>query len=189
MTAAQADLAGAHREFLEIPEGIVIDTPRVEDGAAIWRIARDSQVLDLNSSYSYLLWCRDFAGTSVVARDEDSGEPVGFVTGYIRPERPQTLVVWQVAVDRAQRGRGLAASLLDGLTARVTGELGVRRVETTITPDNTASNRLFTSFAERHGASVDREVLFHGGLFPDGGHEPEVLYKIGPFAPLATAAP
>jgi L-2,4-diaminobutyric acid acetyltransferase len=167
-----------------MPEGIEFDTPRVEDGAAIWRIARDSKALDLNSSYSYLLWCRDFAATSAVARGEN-GEPVGFVTGYIRPERPQTLVVWQVAVDGPQGGRGLAAALLDGLTARVTGELGVRRVETTITPDNTPSNRLFTSYAERHGATVDREVLFDGGLFPDGGHEPEVLYRIGPVAPAA----
>ncbi|MGP4003933.1 diaminobutyrate acetyltransferase [Streptomyces sp. 8N706] len=185
MTAAQAALAGADREFLGMPEGLELDAPRVEDGAVIWRIARDSKVLDLNSSYSYLLWCRDFAATSVVARD-GQGEPVGFVTGYIRPERPQTLVVWQVAVDHAQRGRGLAGALLDGLTARVADELDVHRVETTITPDNTASNRLFTSFAERHGAAVQREVLFHGGLFPDGGHEPEVLYRIGPLA--ATAA-
>ncbi|MGP3981513.1 diaminobutyrate acetyltransferase [Streptomyces sp. KR80] len=184
MSAARADLAGTSREFLEMPEGLELDTPRVEDGAAIWRIARDSKVLDLNSSYSYLLWCRDFAGTSVVARD-GRGEPVGFVTGYIRPERPETLVVWQVAVDHGQRGRGLAGALLDGLAARVTERLGVRRVETTITPDNTASNRLFTSFAERHGAAVDRDVLFDGGLFPDGGHQPEVLYRIGPLADAA----
>ncbi|MFF3766621.1 diaminobutyrate acetyltransferase [Streptomyces sp. NPDC001922] len=181
MTAAQAALAGVDTEFLEMPEGLELDTPRVEDGAAIWRIARDSKVLDLNSSYSYLLWCRDFAATSVVARD-GGGEPVGFITGYIRPERPQTLVVWQVAVDHAQRGRGLAAALLDGLTLRVAGGLGVRSVETTITPDNAPSNRLFTSFAERHGAAVEREVLFDGGMFPDGGHEPEVLYRIGPLA-------
>ncbi|MET7937287.1 diaminobutyrate acetyltransferase [Streptomyces sp. NPDC005322] len=180
MTAAQADLA---RRELDLPEGLSLDTPRVEDGAAIWRIARDSKALDLNSSYSYLLWCRDFAATSVVARDA-AGEPVGFVTGYIRPERPETLVVWQVAVDDAWRGRGLAAGLLDGLTARVAAEKGVSGIETTITPDNTASNRLFTSFAERHGAAVEREVLFHGGLFPDGGHEPEVLYRIGPLADL-----
>ena len=88
MTAAQADLQ--------------IDRPAVADGAALWRIARDSKTLDLNSSYSYLLWCRDFAATSAVARDE-TGQPVGFVTGYTRPERPRTLLVWQVAVDEAFR--------------------------------------------------------------------------------------
>ncbi|CAO0837892.1 L-2,4-diaminobutyric acid acetyltransferase OS=Streptomyces microflavus OX=1919 GN=ectA_1 PE=3 SV=1 [Streptomyces microflavus] len=68
----------------------------MEDGAAIWRIARDSEVLDLNSSYSYLLWCRDFAATSAVARGED-GEPIAFVTGYIRPEprpRPSSSGRW-----------------------------------------------------------------------------------------------
>ncbi|MFD9004021.1 diaminobutyrate acetyltransferase [Streptomyces sp. NPDC059582] len=165
MTAAQADLQ--------------IDRPSVTDGAALWRIAKDSGTLDLNSSYSYLLWCRDFAGTSAVARGED-GRPVGFVTGYVRPERPRTLLVWQVAVDPAYRGRGLAASMLDGLTARIAAEHGVTSVETTITPGNTASERLFTSYAARHGASVSREVLFDAGLFPDGPHDPEVLYRIGP---------
>ncbi|MFF5568759.1 diaminobutyrate acetyltransferase [Streptomyces sp. NPDC012623] len=179
MTAAQADLAGARSEF---NRHRTIDTPRVEDGAAIWRIARDSEVLDLNSSYSYLLWCRDFAATSLVARD-DGGAPIAFVTGYVRPERPEALVVWQVAVDSAQRGKGLAGTLLDELTARVTDELGVTAVETTVTPDNTASDRLFTAYAARHGARLEREVLFDGGLFPDGVHQPEVLYRIGPLSP------
>ncbi|MGW7258094.1 diaminobutyrate acetyltransferase [Streptomyces sp. NPDC054834] len=167
MTAAQADL--------------LIDHPVVADGAALWRIAKDSKTLDLNSSYSYLLWCRDFAATSAVARDTD-GTPVGFLTGYVRPEQPHTLLVWQVAVDAAHRGRGIAAALLDGLTARLGAERGITCVETTITPGNTASERLFTSYADRHGAKLSREVLFDTGLFPDGPHEPEVLYRIGPLS-------
>ncbi|WP_405800235.1 diaminobutyrate acetyltransferase [Streptomyces sp. NBC_01506] len=191
MTAAQADLAGVRSEFTR---SFRIDAPRVEDGAAIWRIARDSQVLDLNSSYSYLLWCRDFAATSVVARDTTSGHhdaarsaadgaPIAFVTGYIRPERPEALVVWQVAVDRAHRGKGLAGTLLDALTRRVTEEQGITSVETTVTPDNVASDRMFQAYSERHGATLEREVLFDGGLFPDTGHQPEVLYRIGPLTP------
>ncbi|CAL9558558.1 L-2,4-diaminobutyric acid acetyltransferase [Streptomyces sp. enrichment culture] len=167
MTAAQADLQ--------------IESPTVADGAALWRMARDSKVLDLNSSYSYLLWCRDFAATSAVARDE-RGEAVGFVTGYVRPDRPDTLLVWQVAVDEAHRGRGIAAALLDGLAARAVERRGLSAVETTITPGNTASERLFTSFAERHGARLEREELFGTALFPDGPHEPEVLYRIGPLS-------
>nr|AMY57839.1 L-2,4-diaminobutyric acid acetyltransferase subunit [Streptomyces sp. WS041] len=183
MTAAQADLV---RSALDLPEDLTLDTPRVEDGAAIWRIARDSKALDLNSSYPYLLSCRDFAATSVVARDADGG-PVGFITGYVRPERPETLVVWQVAVDHAQRGRGLAATLLHGLVPRVAAT-GVRGIETTITPDPTASNRLFTSFAARHQAPLERDLLFHGGLFPDGAHEPDLLYRIGPLGSLGPSA-
>ena len=176
MTAAQEDLVRAATEFLEI------DAPRVEDGAAIWRIARDSKALDLNSSYSYLLWCRDFAATSVVARDSPGGEPIAFITGYVRPERPETLVVWQVAVDHGHRGRGLAGTLLEALTEKVAARQGVKSIETTVTPDNIASDRLFTSYAERRGVSLEREVLFDGGLFPEGTHLPEVLYRIGPIA-------
>lgn len=158
---------------------LLLDTPGLADGAEMWRIARDSEVLDVNSSYSYLLWCRDFSRTSVVASDED-GRLVGFVTGYVRPDSPRTLVVWQVAVDRAHRGRGLAARMLDDLAIRGTA-VGVRQMETTITPGNRASQRLFTSFGERHGALVEREELFSEDLFPEGqGHEPEVLYRIRP---------
>lgn len=54
--------------------------------------------------------------------------------------------------------------------------------KTTITPGNTASERLFTSFAARHGARCEREVLFAADQFPDGPHDPEVLYRIGPLA-------
>lgn len=165
MTAASPDL--------------LIEHPATTDGAALWRLAKDSKTLDLNSSYSYLLWCRDFSDTSVVARGAD-GEPVGFVTGYLRPERPHTLLVWQVAVDAGHRGLGIAASLLDSLAARLIAERGITELETTITPGNTASERLFTSFAERHGARVSREVLFPAELFPGGPHDPEVLYRIGP---------
>ncbi|MGW0821178.1 diaminobutyrate acetyltransferase [Streptomyces sp. NPDC002845] len=206
MTAAQADTsapapmpvptsAQAAAEFLEMPEGLRIERPEVTDGAALWRIARDSRTLDLNSSYSYLLWCRDFAGTSVVARDA-TGEPVGFITAYVRPDQPGTLLVWQVAVDAAYRGRGLAAALLDGLTAQVARRHPLTTVETTITPGNTASERLFASFAERHGARVTTQVLFDTDLFPDSPndptdpsgahdpHDPEVLYRIGPLTHL-----
>ncbi|MFD0314179.1 diaminobutyrate acetyltransferase [Streptomyces flavalbus] len=170
MTAAHADL--------------YIDRPGVTDGAALWRLAKESGTLDLNSSYAYLLWCRDFSGTSVVARGDD-GEPVGFVTGYLRPDRPGTLLVWQVAVDAAYRGRGLAARLLDALTTQVAAERGLDAVETTITPGNTASERLFTSYAARHGARVEREVLFATDHFPDGPHDPEVLYRIAPLTDLS----
>ncbi|MFF5970146.1 diaminobutyrate acetyltransferase [Streptomyces sp. NPDC012769] len=164
--------------------GVDIGPARPTDGADLWRLARGSGELDVNSPYSYLLWCRDFAGTTAVARD-DSGRAVGFVTGYLRPEAPGTLFVWQVAVDGSYRGTGVAGRLLDALSARVAAEHGPIRLEATVTPGNVASDRLFRSYARRHGATVTQEVLFPSAAFPDtpdadGGHEPEVLYRIGP---------
>lgn len=160
-------------------EQVCIEAPDIADGAALWRIARDSEKLDLNSPYSYLLWCRDFHRTSVVARV--GGDPVGFVTGCLRPDSEDTLFVWQVAVDAAQRGRGLAGTLLDSLLTRLVDH-GVRFLETTVTPDNAASNRMFRSLAERWSVHCERTELFASGEFPDG-HEAEFLYRLGPFRP------
>ncbi|MFI8823716.1 diaminobutyrate acetyltransferase [Streptomyces sp. NPDC053431] len=163
--------------------GVTIGPAEPADGADLWRLARESGELDVNSPYSYLLWCRDFAATSAVARD-DSGRAVGFVTGYLRPEAPGTLFVWQVAVDDSVRGTGVAGAMLDALAARLAAEHGPVRLEATVTPGNAPSDRLFRSYARRHGATVTREVLFPTTAFPDapeaGVHEPEVLYRIGP---------
>ncbi|WP_433324770.1 diaminobutyrate acetyltransferase [Spirillospora sp. CA-294931] len=135
-------------------------------------------MLDVNSPYSYVLWCRDFAESSIVARAD--GSPCGFISGYVRPGSPDTLFVWQVAVDQRFRGRGLARGMLDELAARASAR-GCRHVEATVTPGNTASTRMFESFARDHGCDLTRAPLFGAEHLPDG-HEPEVLFRIGPLA-------
>lgn len=164
------------RNARQTPE-VVFDSPSVRDGPELWRLAVASRVLDVNSRYAYLLWCRDFASTSVVAR-LSSGTVAGFVTGYRRPEEPNTLVVWQITVDAALRGRGIASQMLDELLARVPD---THYVETTITPGNTTSQVLFTKFAQRNGALINRRELFSRELLGET-HEPEVLYRIGPIS-------
>lgn len=153
---------------------VVIGGPSLVDGRVLWRIARDSAVLDLNSSYAYLLWTRDFADTTVVARG--AAGPVGFVSGYRRPDAPDVLMVWQVAVAESHRGRGLARAMLDGLV----GQVRPRFLETTIAPTNDASVRLFASLARAHGVELARSALFTPELFPDE-HEAEQLHRIGPW--------
>lgn len=144
----------------------------------MWRIARDSKTLDLNSSYAYLVYCRDFRRTSRVAVVD--GQAVGFIIGHVRPERPHHLFVWQVAVDESYRGRGLAGRMLDELFAGVAAAYDVHTVETTITDDNQASQKLFSSFARRwQMAPLTVDPLFEPEHFPDG-HDAEKLYEIGP---------
>lgn len=147
-------------------------------------MARDSQVLDLNSSYSYLLWCRDFSATSVLASIE--GKPAGFVTAYLRSDAPDTLMVWQVAVNAEFRGQGIAARMLDSLVDQVSEQTGdgtgrppVAWLETTITADNEASVALFEGFAHRNGTRLERTALFEDEHFPDD-HDTEYLFRIGP---------
>ncbi|GAB3615800.1 diaminobutyrate acetyltransferase [Okibacterium endophyticum] len=151
--------------------------PRREHAADMWRLARDSVTLDLNTSYAYLVYCRDFARTSRIALID--GDPAGFVIGHLRPEHPSNLFVWQIAVSERYRGIGLAGRMLDDLVEPFARAAGVT-VETTITRDNAASQQLFASFAKRraHG-SMSVTPLFVEGDFPDG-HSAEELYEIGP---------
>lgn len=161
--------------------GVSIAEPDRTDGAHLWRLARDSRVLDLNSSYAYMLWCRDFAGTSVVAKVD--GNVVGFVTGFLRPEAPDTVMVWQVAVDARQRGRDLASRMLHTLVDRLSPQ-GVCWLQATVCRSNEASVRLFSALARDRGTGIERRDLFTPEDFPadePDGHEAEYLYVIGPF--------
>ncbi|MGH8876348.1 MAG: diaminobutyrate acetyltransferase [Stackebrandtia sp.] len=157
------------------------EPPRIDDGEHLWQLAIDSRTLDVNSRYSYLLWCRDFAATSVVARHD--GKPVGFITGYRRPDSPGTLFIWQVAVADSHRRQGLARRMLDHLVNRLLPK-GITTLEATVTPDNLPSTRLFTSFAKTRGAHLSREELFSGQQLGEG-HLAEVLFRILPLGPTS----
>lgn len=144
----------------------------------MWRVAASSGELDANSSYMYLVFARDFADTCRVALVDD--DVVAFVLGYRRPDHPERLFVWQIAVDERYRGAGLAGRLLDDLVSVCADtESSVKYIETTITDDNTASRRLFAGFAARWGASLDVSALFEEHDFPDQ-HDAERLHRIGP---------
>lgn len=164
MTIRTEDVAG-------LPQEVQFREPDRADGAAMWRLARDSGSLDLNTSYAYLLFARDFADTCRVAVVD--GDVVGFVLGYRRPAEPETLFVWQIAVDPAQRGKQLAGRLLGDVAA------DARFVEASITADNAASQRLFERFARDRGADLTRGEFLAASDFPDG-HDAEGLVRIGP---------
>jgi diaminobutyrate acetyltransferase len=162
---------------------VMITEPDSTDGPELWRLARASHALDVNSSYAYLLWCHDFASTSAVARLD--GAVVGFVTGFLRPEAPDTVMVWQVAVDAQQRGRKLGCRMLQAIVDRLVPQ-GVRWMHTTISPSNHASIRLFSALARDRDTRIQRRALFAPDDFPPeepGEHEAEELYVIGPFHP------
>ena len=78
------------------------------------------------------------------------------------------------------RGQGLALRMLLALTARVAAADGVRFIETTISPDNAASQALFLKAFNQLGISHSTSVLFSSQQHFSGLHEDEVLYRAGP---------
>jgi diaminobutyrate-2-oxoglutarate transaminase len=156
----------------------VLREPTPDDGSALWQLVEELGNLDLNSPYAYLLVGRHLASTSAVA--EFDGELVAFVSAYRPPTHNDVLFVWQVGVHSKMQGYGLARKLLFHILDRDACQ-GVRWIETTVTPNNLPSQRLFRSLARHLDTQLAVSPYFPRDLFPeDRLHKSEELYRIGP---------
>lgn len=161
-------------QHVEITE---VCSPHTGDGAAVWRLIRDCDGLDLNSSYAYLLLCDSFRDTCVVARSS-ALELAGAALCLRKPRQPDTLFVWQLAVRSEARGAGLGMAMLQHVMAAPACS-GVRFVEAHIAPQNGASEALFRKFARVRRAPLVFDEGFPANEFPDA-HAAERLVRIGP---------
>ncbi len=168
-------------ETAAIGPSFALRNPHHRDGAALHELIAACPPLDLNSAYAYLLVCQHHGATSVVAEAEPttpSGSSLAAaITAYVPPAQPDTLFVWQVAVDDRHRGRGLGHRMLQYCIEQTP----VRWLETSISPSNHASRQLFTRFAARQGVEVVTLPFFSASDFGKGQHEEELLYRIGPW--------
>jgi L-2,4-diaminobutyric acid acetyltransferase len=157
---------------------IVFRYPKIQDGKYFWEIAKASKTLDVNSAYHYLIMCRHFGRTCIAA--EKQGRIIGFVTAYIPTDSPDTIFIWQVAVNEKERGQGLGAHMLLNVFKNVK-TLSVKNLDATITPSNQASIKLFTAVARKLKAPFEFEKeFFSEANFGQNAHEPEILFHIGP---------
>lgn len=156
---------------------ITLRPPVAEDGAAVFKLIAQCPPLDTNSMYCNLLQCSHFSATSVAA--ECRGEIVGFISGYVQQDNPDTLFIWQVAVSEKARGQGLASRMLQNILSRQVKD-SIRYIETTITPDNRASWALFKRLAKALDAELNDSVMFERQQHFAGQHETEMLARIGP---------
>lgn len=152
----------------------------MDDAGAIWTLVQESGVLDVNSSYCYLVLCEYFAETTVVVRQGD--RLAGFLTALVSPDDMSRLFVWQVGVSAADRSRGLAKHMLRHLLARSACQ-GVTHIETTVSPSNIPSNYLFSSLARDLDTTLEARGTYSPEFFPESDHEPEQRLLLGPFNP------
>lgn len=158
-------------------DGITLRKPTAEDGAPLHALVRECKPLDENSTYCNLLQCTHFADTCIVA--EKAGGLVGFVSGYRKPREPHIYFLWQVGVAEAGRGHGLAKRMIQAILAREDCS-GVTELNTTVTPSNQPSRKLFAALAEAESAEMTEHDYFTAEHFGGSGHEPEYLFRIRP---------
>jgi L-2,4-diaminobutyric acid acetyltransferase len=157
---------------------ITLRNPTARDGKNVWSLVRDCAPLDENSMYCNLLQCSHFANTCVLAERGD--DIVGWVSAYRPPEEPDVIFIWQVAVSEKARGEGLGKKLLQHLLG-LDAAAGVHYLKTTITKDNAASWRLFSSLAKSAPAPMRDAPWFEKDRDFGGAHETEHMVTIGPF--------
>lgn len=157
----------------------VLRKPTAKDGPAVSELIAACPPLDRNSPYCHLLQCTDFADTCVLAVSND--KPIGWVSAYRPPGDPETLFVWQVAVHEDARGLSLGKEMiLDILRRDVCA--GVRRLKTTVTPDNDASRGMFRSLARSLETSLKEKPHFDSSRHFRERQDSEHLITIGTFA-------
>jgi len=157
-------------------DNLIFRKPNLEDGLAIYALVKASPPLDVNSSYLYFLQASHFADSCIVV--EHNQKIVGFVSGYFRPDEPQSLFIWQVAVSKTMRGQGLAKRMIQALLDNQKGCATVPQVCCTISPSNKASQGLFKSFAEQYGLQLTVTAFIEEVHFGSEGHEAEELYSL-----------
>ena len=163
---------------MDTTDNIQIAHPVRGDGPAMKRIAQETGVLSVNSTYYYALMARLFQNACMVAR---CGQTVcGYITGFFLPDRPGTLFVWQIGVSPAAQGKGLGKRLLVALAQQARPEF----IEATIDPDNTASINVFKSAARHLNADwVFSDTPFFDKIDLGETEPPENRMRIGHIRP------
>lgn len=157
----------------------LIRHPKPEDGRKIWQLVRDTQILDLNSVYCYLLLCSHFRETCIIA--ETDNELSGFITAYITPEDETTLFIWQIGIAEHARNQGLAKHMILDLLQKDICR-NIRQIQATVSPSNIASLALFRSLARKLDTGFEQKEYFSASLFPEElRHEKEMLITVGQF--------
>jgi GNAT superfamily N-acetyltransferase len=111
------------------------------------------------------LWFQHFAGTSWIAEDAN-GAPIGFLLGFISPDRPDRAYIHLAATSPNHRRRGLGRALYERFFEDV-ARRGVRRVDAVTWP----GNRISVEFHRAMGFTVDdgpaTQRLYGTPAYPD----------------------
>jgi len=128
----------------------------------------------LNSRYTYFLLAKDFSDTCIVAECEN--KIVAFSSGYIPPKRQDTFFNWEIVVQKEYRGNGLQKRML-------LHQIRISKAkffEGTVNPSNKISKKNYLQLAKLLNTKYEVKIFLTAEDFGNDGHEPEILYRIGP---------
>jgi L-amino acid N-acyltransferase YncA len=111
------------------------------------------------------LWFQHFTGTSWVAEDAD-GRLVGFLVGFVSPDRPDEAYIHMVGTSPNHRRAGLGRTLYDRFFDDMRG-LGIRRVKAVTWPGNQVSVRFHRAMGFVPADGPGTQNLYGTPAYPD----------------------
>ena len=154
--------------------------PSIEDASSIYELAQPFKpLIGTNPVYTYLLITSHFKETSVVVEDKETNEIIGFISGYIVPNREEkTLFLWEIGVREGFHGNNLYIRMVQHLIKRINPIW----LEATANPSNVSSIKRLGGISKEIRAEISSSILFEKKNFGKVDHEEEILYRIGPIS-------
>ncbi|SNQ60250.1 GNAT family N-acetyltransferase [Candidatus Methanoperedens nitratireducens] len=90
----------------------------------------------------YKIMLRYFGNTCFIAEHEN--KIVGYLMGIKSQTHESTYFLWKIGVSPSMQGKGIGRLLLERAENKVR-DIGLKRIEVTIDPENTPSKKLFES--------------------------------------------
>jgi len=111
------------------------------------------------------LWFQHFTSTSWVAEDAD-GRLVGFLVGFVSPDRPDEAYIHMVGTSPNHRRAGLGRTLYERFFDDMRG-LGIRRVKAVTWPGNQVSVRFHRAMGFVPADGPGTQNLYGTSAYPD----------------------
>jgi L-amino acid N-acyltransferase YncA len=111
------------------------------------------------------LWFQHFTDTSWIAEGED-GRLLGFLVGFVSPDRPTEAYVHMIGTNPNRRKRGLGRALYDHFIDDVRAR-GVRTVRAVTWPGNQISVKFHTAIGFRPDDGPGSQRLYGTIAYPD----------------------
>jgi len=126
---------------------------RETDVDEIRKFVKHSKPLDLHTAFTYWTLFKYFGDTCFVL--EKKGRIIGFISGLLSSNQPNTLYLWQIGIDPDYRGNRYAEILLKRVVEAARAK-DCKGLQITIAPENRSSYRLFSRFALEQGLAMDK---------------------------------
>lgn len=142
-------------------------SPSVAECDDMIELVKQTDKLDANSNYLYVLCCLHFAQTCAIAKQ--GKDTVAFLIGYRLPDDPSIFFVWQTAA-KPRHGIPQLGLKLMLHSAREAIAAGATEIQATVDQNNKPIVMLFKTVARKLSADITFSHFCDGDLLGIGDH-------------------